>query len=144
MQACSECTTIATAIFILQAKFFSLLSSKGQIFLESLIFSFLHLSVKEQYFNKFRKLVRSTCLHFHFDPLSQTFDRRDIHLSESVLQMCNNGSYRLKIIAGCYLSVLWKVWLTESKLKYTHVLLTNLWTCWSTALLNQDLRKKEH
>ena len=106
--------------------------------------SFLNLSVKEQYFNKFRKLVRSTCLHFHFDSLSQTFDRRDIHLSQSVLQMCNNGSYRLKIIAGCYLSVLWKVWLTESNLKYTHVLLTNLWTCWSTALLDQDLRKKEH
>ena len=65
--------------------------------------SFLSLGLKEQYFNKFRKFLRSTCLHFHFDSLSQTFHRRNIHPSESVLQMCNNESYMLKTIIGCSL-----------------------------------------
>ena len=76
--------------------------------------SFLNLGLKEQHFNKFRKFVRSTCLHFHFDSLSQTFHRTGKHLSESVLQMCNSGSYRLKNIIGCFLSFLWKFWLIES------------------------------
>ena len=52
---------------------FGLSSSKGQIFLRNLI------------------------------SLSQTFHRRDIHPSESVLQMCNNGSYGLKTIIWCSL-----------------------------------------
>ena len=65
--------------------------------------SFLNLGPKEQYFNKFGKFVRSMCLHFYFGSLSQTFPKTDLHLSESVLQMCNNVSYRLKTIFGCSL-----------------------------------------
>ena len=62
---------------------------------------FLNHSLKEQYFNKFRKFVTSTCLHFYFDSLSQTFHRTDIHLSESVLQMCKNGVFSTKPKSSC-------------------------------------------
>ena len=65
--------------------------------------SFLNLGLKEQYFKKFKKFVRSTRLHFRFHSLSQTFHRTDIHLGEVVLQMCNNGSYKLKTIVECSL-----------------------------------------
>ena len=40
--------------------------------------SLLNLGLKEQYFNNFRKFVRSMFLHLHFDSLSQTFHRTDI------------------------------------------------------------------
>ena len=106
MQACSECTINATTSLILQV---------GQV-LRSFVFeranisgkldfpSFLNLGLNEQYLNnQFRKCFRSTCLHFHFDSLSQTFPRTDIHLRESLLQMCNKGSYRLKYTIECSL-----------------------------------------
>ena len=54
---------------------------------------FLNHGLKEQYFNKFRKFVTSTCLHIYFDSLSQTFHRTDIHLSESVLQCAKMGCF---------------------------------------------------
>ena len=50
---------------------------------------FLNIGSKDRHFNKFRKFVRSACLHVHFYSLSQTFHRTDIQLSKSQLQMCN-------------------------------------------------------
>ena len=105
IKECSWCTSSATTNFILQVKFFWKLNFP----------SFLNFNLKEQYFNRFWKFVRNTCLHFHFDSLSQSFHRTDIHLSESVLQMCNKRSYVLKTIIGCSLQKL-KVAVADTQL----------------------------
>ena len=71
---------------------------------EKLNFLFiLNLDLKEQYKFFFIKFVRSTCLHFQVDSLSQTFNRTGIHLSYSVMQSYKNVSYMLKTIIKCSL-----------------------------------------
>ena len=77
---------------------------------------FLNIGSKGRHFNKFRKFVRSACLHVHFYSLSQTFHRTDIQLSKSQLQMCNKclkgllSSFDFACLQYTLRLFLWKGW----------------------------------